>query len=243
MKYQDRVSKMATTFAEHTTVPPNKEGLCSASAAVLNVSSAGMALMSGQHSSPVCSSDDRANELDEMQFSLGEGPGLDAYVSRVPVFEPDLERAQRGRWPHFTPVALESGTRGVFAFPLLAGSSCIGVLTLYQDAAGDLTADQAADGLVLADTLVRFMLKIQSAGGPDILGHHMIDSDSHRAEVHQASGMVAVQLGINVSDSAVRLRAHAYATNRSVAEVARDVVARRLRLSDDTDPNRDGRVM
>jgi hypothetical protein len=42
--------------------------------------------------------------------------------------------------------------------------------------------------------------------------------------------MVAVQLGMEVADAEARLRAHAYAVNRSVVDVARDVVRRRLRL-------------
>ncbi len=191
--------------------------------------------MSGDHSSPVCASDARAGVLDELQFALGEGPCPDAYQSRAPVFEPDLKHASPERWPQFTPPAVDAGARGVFAFPLQSGANCIGVLTLYQDTAGDLTPDQAADGPLVAEALVRSMLTIQSASGPEFLANELVDVDAHRAEVHQASGMLAVQLGIAVADAAVRLRASAYATNRSVAALARDIVERRVRLIDDTE--------
>ena len=55
-----------------------------------------------------------------------------------------------------------------------------------------------------------------------------------RVQLFQAQGMVMVQLGVSLADALARIRAHAYAENRSLAEVAADVVARRLRF--DTDP-------
>jgi hypothetical protein len=55
--------------------------------------------------------------------------------------------------------------------------------------------------------------------------------DERRAEVHQAAGMISVQLGMGVEEALTRLRAHAYAEDRRLADVARDVVARRLRFA------------
>jgi hypothetical protein len=48
--------------------------------------------------------------------------------------------------------------------------------------------------------------------------------------VHQASGMIAVQLGVGVGEALVRLRAYAFANDRRLTEVAADVVGRRLRF-------------
>ncbi|MBI5157543.1 MAG: ANTAR domain-containing protein [Acidimicrobiia bacterium] len=241
MNRAERMSRVAALFADGAaSVAPRS--LCGTSVAALLVSSAGLTLMSGDHSSPVCASDTRAGDLDDLQFALGEGPCPDAHRSRTPIFEPDLEGASTGRWPQFAPAAVDVGVRGVFAFPLNAGVDCIGVLTLYQDAAGDLTPDQAADGPLVAEALVRSMLTIQSGSGPDVLARELIDVDAHRAEVHQATGMVAVQLGIAITDAALRLRAFAYASGRSVAAVARDIVDRRVRLADDADRDEAGGV-
>jgi AmiR/NasT family two-component response regulator len=49
-------------------------------------------------------------------------------------------------------------------------------------------------------------------------------------EVYQAQGMVMVDLGVSLADALVRLRAYAFVEGRPVAEVARDVVAGRVRL-------------
>ncbi len=232
MNHEDRVSRVALAFADHANGVP-RQSLCSTSVEILGVASAGLTIMSAQNGGSVCSSDERASHLDELQLSLGEGPNHEAYTARAPVFEPDLENSNSGRWPSFTPPALQLGTRGVFVFPLHAGLRCIGVLALYQNRAGALTADQTADGLLVADALARSVLETQSRSESDALATELGGADVHRAEVHQASGMLSVQLGISVADAALRLRAHAYTEDRSVAGVARDIVARRLRLDDD----------
>jgi hypothetical protein len=127
------------------------------------------------------------------------------------------------------------GTLGVFAFPLHVGTSCFGVFTVYQNAAGSLSPNQEADGLVVADAIARSMLTIKPEGDFEALAAGgASDGGAHRAEFHQASGMIAVQLGVDVSEAAVRIRAHAYVEDRTVAEVATEIVGGRLRLDDDT---------
>ena len=61
---------------------------------------------------------------------------------------------------------------------------------------------------------------------PDRLGE-VVD---HRANVHQATGMIAAQLGSDVATALGRLRAFAWSRDRSVADVADDVISRRLRF-------------
>lgn len=48
--------------------------------------------------------------------------------------------------------------------------------------------------------------------------------------VHQAAGMVAAQLDTSVADALIRLRAYAFGNDLPLTDVARDVVARRLRF-------------
>lgn len=223
---------MAVAFARQAAAAPPAQ-LCGTCVELLQVSAAGLTLMTGRNSGPVCASDPRTSELDDLQFALGEGPSRDAFITGVPVTEPDLLVAPSDRWPHFTLPALESGTNGVFAFPLNVGAARIGVFTIYQDAAGSLTDEQTADSLVVAEVLAQTMLSVQARSAPGVLAADLHRDGAHRAQVHQASGMVAVQLGVDVTEALVRLRAHAFASDRPIAEVADDVVGRRLRLGDD----------
>ena len=58
--------------------------------------------------------------------------------------------------------------------------------------------------------------------------------------VHQGVGMVASALGISVGQALLRLKAYAFANDRLLADVAEDVVARKLRLGTGTDEGPSG---
>jgi AmiR/NasT family two-component response regulator len=53
-----------------------------------------------------------------------------------------------------------------------------------------------------------------------------------RREVHQATGMVLVQLDTNATYAFFRLRAHAYSSGQTLQDVAHQVVTRRLDFRD-----------
>ncbi|TML17927.1 MAG: ANTAR domain-containing protein [Actinobacteria bacterium] len=107
------------------------------------------------------------------------------------------------------------------------------MLTVYQDEPGDLTDDQSEDSQALADILALTILAMQAAAPPGMLPIELDDAVAHRAEVHQASGMVAIQLQIPVAEALTALRAYAYANDKPIAGVAADIVSRRVRLSND----------
>jgi hypothetical protein len=139
------------------------------------------------------------------------------------------------RWPGFAPAALAAGARAVFAFPLQAGAIRTGVLSLYRAQPGPLSPLQLADALVLAD-IARQLLLDASAGISQSTGYQPLDglSDS-RAEVYQATGMISVQLGVSLEEAFVRLRAHAFAAETPLHDIAGDVVSRALRFEPDPD--------
>jgi hypothetical protein len=229
----NRASRIGEAFAGHATGAPASR-LCDVCVEVLHVSGAGITVMSGQNVGPVCSSNARVSQLEELQFSLGEGPCHDAFATGETVSEPDLDRRSPEIWPNYTRPALDLGACAVFAFPLRVGTTRIGVLTLYEDEAGPLSAEQTADSIVTADVVAETMSLMNERGTPPFMtDEHGGGFDASRTQVHQASGVVAVQLGISVAEALVRIRAHAYASEHSVASVAREIVAHRLTLDDD----------
>jgi hypothetical protein len=77
--------------------------------------------------------------LGALQDEDGEGPATDALRRREPVVAAALGDPRTAtRWPRFTPVATQQGVRGVFAFPLQAGATFLGVLTFYRRQPGEL---------------------------------------------------------------------------------------------------------
>jgi len=178
----------------------------------------------------LCATDEVSQLIEELQYSLGEGPCVDAHHQDKVVAEPDLADPVTRRWPAFTPPALQAGVRAVFGFPLRVGTVRLGALNLYRDLPGPLTGDQHADALVVADVAARWVLEAQAGAPPDtVAGELEAGADFHFA-VHNAAGMVSVQEDISVTEALIRLRAFAFSSDRLLADVAEDVIARRLRL-------------
>ncbi len=207
--------------------------LCDAGVELLGVDGVGIMLVGGEgHESSFGVSDDVVRRLEVLQFTLGEGPGVAAHAAGRLVSEPDLEVATRTRWPAFGPAAAGVGIRAVFSLPLCVGGIGLGALSLYRRGPGWLDPEQLADGFVLAEIVTDVLLALQAGVA---IGGDPIDIDvpgGSRADVHQASGMISQQLDIPIGDALVRLRGYAYAEQRSINDVARAVIERRLRIDE-----------
>jgi hypothetical protein len=206
--------------------------LCEAARDLIGVTGAGVMLMSGDLSQgSLCTTNSVSDLIEELQYTLGEGPCFDAYRGDQVVSEPDLVQPSVPRWLAFTPRALEAGVRGVFAFPLREGAARLGALNLYRDRPGPLDADQHAEALAVAEVLAEWVLDAQASAPAGSIARELeVDSDFNFV-VQNAAGMISVQLGISVTEALIRLRAHAFSDNRLAREVAEDVVSRRLRFT------------
>ncbi|MDQ1372817.1 MAG: hypothetical protein QOJ09_155 [Actinomycetota bacterium] len=215
-------------------VTPTSERLCRVSAEVTAMSGAGIMLMAGDvPRGSLGATDAVSTTIEDLQFSLGEGPCLDAYHQRRPVLEPDLQTPSTPRWPAFTPGAIEAGARAIFGFPLQVGVIRLGALNLYRDASGPLSDEQHADACVMADVAARAVIDMQAQAPSGLLAAELEAGANFQIVVHQASGMVSVQLGIPVGDALVRLRGYAFANDCGLTDVASRVVQRSLRFDED----------
>ena len=206
--------------------------LCRAGVEVLGVAGMSLMLRVDGLPTPVCASNPLAARLEDLQHTLGEGPGVDAVDDGRPVMEPDLAQPRLVRWVAFGPAALTAGAGALFSFPLRLGAVRLGALTLHQVRAGGLSDEQHADALMLAGVMFNALLTMQAGAPPETLNPDLDMLAGYGAEVHQASGMVSVQLGVGIGEALVRLRARAFAESRPLADVAADVVARRLRFEE-----------
>jgi hypothetical protein len=196
--------------------------------------------MAGEQAGPLCVSSERMRMVEELQFTTGQGPCQDAFASARPVSAGHFDEDASRRWPGFVDLAVANGIGAVFAYPMTASGVRIGALTLYQDEPGPLTVDQHEDSLALADVLTETVLSLQDAAPEGVLAAGLDDVVAYRAQIHQASGMVSVQLGVSPLDALSAIRAYAFAHDLAVDRVAADVVSRRLRLSNDRDPTPEG---
>ncbi|MFB2585381.1 GAF and ANTAR domain-containing protein [Herbiconiux liukaitaii] len=175
----------------------------------------------------VSASDDVAARISELQIDAGEGPCWDAHRTRAPVLIPDLGDVAPARWPVFTHTIADLDVHAIYSFPLAIGNLQIGVVDLYAEGTDTLTPDAVADAGALADQVAADVLRHALARRGD---DSSADGPFSRREVHQATGMVLAQLHLAPADALLLIRAHAYASGRSVRETAADITARRLTL-------------
>jgi transcriptional regulator with GAF, ATPase, and Fis domain len=215
--------------------PGRLHRLCSALTRTLPATGVGVSLLTEDHNGGgiVAASDARSRALEELQFTAGEGPCIDAYTSGRPVLVPDLDHHGTHRWPGYAAAAREHGVRAVFAFPLQVGAARAGALDIYRTEAGSLTDDALTRAITFADVAMGLLVDGQAQVGDDRSSSDLDDALAPRLEVYQAQGMLMVDLGVGVDEAMARLRAHSYAAERPIADIARDIVAGKLTLDRD----------
>ena len=205
--------------------------LCRVCAEVTGMTGAGIMLMWGDvPRGSVCTTDEVSALIEQLQYDLGEGPCVDAHQLERPVLEPDLAEPTDPRWLAFAGPALDAGVRAVFGFPLRVGAVRLGALNLYRDRPGPLDGEQHADALVMADVAAEAVLLLQAEAPVGEIAAELDAGGDFQYVVHQAAGMVSVQLDVTVGQALIRLRAYAFGNDCPLTQVARDVVSRTLRF-------------
>ncbi|MEV6717544.1 GAF and ANTAR domain-containing protein [Lentzea sp. NPDC051208] len=199
------------------------QALCTVCVKVLPVDAAGLVVRGEERSQDtVTVSDGWSQAIEELQYSLGEGPAAEARLGGDPVLVADVE-AERGRWPWFAAASAEAGLGAMFAFPLHIGGIRLGALNLYRRRPGGLSADALADAVLLADLAALALLESELADD-----HEKLRMEVSYQDVHLATGLLAAGLAIGLEEAFVRLRAHAFAERRTLLAVSRDVLERRI---------------
>ncbi|WP_378741303.1 GAF and ANTAR domain-containing protein [Nocardia brasiliensis] len=226
-------------------------GLCATAVRLTGADGAAVAVLSSSTRARelVYATDATARQIDELQFVVGEGPCIDAYVKGRQQMCPDLAEESAGmRWPGFTAEVVALGVSAAFAFPVPGTWRPVGVLELYRRTAGDLTEGEQrsagacalATGTALHHYWSTRMLAaggVENTAGSDEFDQAIDDmaDEFSRSEVYVASGMVAVQLAVSTAEALDRLRAYCYAHARSITDVAAEILAHRLSLRDQRD--------
>jgi hypothetical protein len=200
---------------------------------------------SAQSRELIYATDSLAQQLDELQYTIGEGPCFDAYLDDRPQFHPVMTSiAQTSRWPTFAADATELGAHALFAFPVPDGQRPMGVLELYRRSVGSLDAAECAAVVACTAMIAQRLLSNwehhvihfggveQALAAAATTGVALSEAANPftRTQIHVAGGMLAIQLGVDPDEGVDRLRAYSYASGRRIASVAADIIARRLTL-------------
>lgn len=175
-----------------------------------------------------------ARSGEELQVGIGEGPSLEGLDRAGAVLIADLDAPEvQTRWPVFAPTAAAAGVGSMYVVPMGVGAARFGVFVVYLDrvdvaAPGAVAAEVLADVLAFAGIALDLLLDVAAGivrtgeDDPAALGWFF---DDHPA-IHQATGMIAGRLGIDMATAFLRIRAAAFGEGRTLSEVAGQVVSR-----------------
>lgn len=203
--------------------------ICLVANELLGAKSVSLALVVDHAYSPIAATDSLGTLLDDEQFALGNGPTFDGQDSQAPIILVDVHaRRAVARWPVFTKLAEKYGVVGAIAFPLRVGYAYLGVLTAYRSRSGEPSAEQYADGLILASLATAELVRHEAgvAAEPDTVEPPLY----RQSALHVAAGMVAEALNIPIAAALARIRARAFADGEAVSQTAQQIVARDLVL-------------
>lgn len=173
----------------------------------------------------VAASDHWAEQLDEAEFILGEGPATSAVHTGAPVVTEDL-RAEALRWPTYCQAADQAAVTGVVAFPLGGRDDTVGTLALYFREHRRVPLQQLIDASLLSE-LASTILITDLDGIVTRLG----DCDKTGPDpLATAVGMTAFHLRVSTDEALARLRAHTFTTGLPLETVIEDIISHRREL-------------
>ncbi|MFB4296693.1 GAF and ANTAR domain-containing protein [Actinomadura sp. NTSP31] len=216
--------------------PVPLETVCAAGTAAIGADGFGTTLVSAPGIRQLACASDRVGVLlEEAQLTCGQGPCTDAYTGLVAVLVDDLD-AGAGRWPGFASSVAGLGIRAVFAFPLQVTGIRVGAIDFYRRRTGALTADEMRDAQAFAAVAAGVAFRSHPTPTAPAAASGAEPPHGFPPAVHQAAGMLAAQLDVDVAEALVRLRAYAFLHDRPLTELARQVLERRLMLEDGHEP-------
>lgn len=168
-------------------------------------------------------------EITEMfQAQAGEGPCVDAYATGRPVHADDLAES-RERWPTFVPLARAAGFCAAHSFPLKLRTQTIGALNILARFPSPLAPEDSRllEALAHAATISVLTWSREPLRPYDIVTRTQA-ALSTKNVMDIAAGMLAATAGISPVEGAQRIRDYAAVHRRRPADIAEELVRRRL---------------
>jgi hypothetical protein len=230
VRTEDADHFLAALIAGSEDESPSLTTVCRAATRLLRMSGASVVLMGEATFPSVASAYGVSVMVQDLEFTLGEGPASDAYAEGRPVMVGDVAQFSN-RWPLFTRAIADAGIRSLYALPLQLGVINLGVLVLYRDEPGELKGEELSAALLVAGLVTNQVLDMQAGAISESLAWGL-EVDDYRAVVHQATGMISAQLDCSMGEALVRLRGRAFANERPIDLVAAEVVTGDLRFDE-----------
>jgi GAF domain-containing protein len=182
--------------------------------------------LNGKPETPVFS-DERALQLDEVQYAADRGPCLDSF-RQGEQFVIDDTRSER-RWPEFCDAATQRDVLSTLSLPLVAADVRLGAMNLYSSAPASFGEDEQRIGATFAAQASILLANAQAYHDAQTLNDNLTAAMASRAVIEQAKGLIIGATGCTAEEAFDQLARQSQYENVKLRDLAAETVLRAQR--------------
>ena len=168
-------------------------------------------------------SDQEAQNVEEGQERLAQGPCAVAFSQRAPAAIHDVKTEPD--WQEFTQVLLAEGISAALSVPVELDGGVVGTLDVYADEPRDWDPSEVAALQAYAGLVASLLSAAVTAEAKGRLADQLQAALAHRWLIEQAKGVLMGRERLDAQAAFERLRGAARSSTRRLVDVARDVTA------------------
>lgn len=182
--------------------------------------------LNGKPKTPVYS-DQRAFDLDLVQYAADRGPCLDSFRDTELYIIEDTRTEHR--WPEFCAAAAECGVLSSMSIPLAAGEVHLGAMNLYSTRPSSFGDHEHQVGGAFAAQASILLANAQAYHDAQTMGESLSSAMQSRAVIEQAKGIIMSSTGCTDDEAFEQLVRQSQHENLKLRAIAAEIVQRTQR--------------
>lgn len=195
--------------------------------AIPGADGAGLTLIEPHRADTIVKSEKFVQEIDEIQYGLGEGPCISAAAEGIPMRTGSL--GGDARWPRFGPRAGRLGVHSVLSLPLISAGAVVGAMNVYAHAKNAFDDRSEHLGQLYAIPAAIAVQNAQILAQTQRLAAKFQAGMSSRAVTDQAIGILMSRSGVSPDEAYSRIRMLSKHDNIKIDVVAAGIVHEAVR--------------
>ncbi len=236
---EQQEADLAASLAQLATLSASRFGLVElltkvatmAVQAIPGADGAGLTLLEPHHADIIVKSTDFVREIDDIQYSIGQGPCISAAQTGTTMRSGSL--GGDSRWPRFGPRAGRLGVHSVLSLPLITPGGVVGAMNVYAHAKDAFDERSEQLGELFAVPAAVSVLNAQILAQSERLATQLRAALVSRPVIDQAIGILRSRSGDTAEEAFARLQQmsqHEHLTLAAVASVVVEEAAARARV-------------
>jgi GAF domain-containing protein len=195
--------------------------------AIPGAEGAGLTLLEENRSDTIVSTADFVTRIDDIQYSLGQGPCVSAVADRQIVLSGSLGGDRR--WPQFGSRVARLGVHSVVSLPLITDEVVLGAMNVYAHGKNAFTADAGQLGELFAVPAAIAVQNAQVLAQTKRLATQLQAALSSRGVIERAIGIMMSRSGGTEAEALDRLRTLSQHQHEKLPVVAQSIVQEAVR--------------